>query len=193
MSNDTQQNDHQIDPNTTVGYTYTEGAQPPEIGDEVVIRSGSIVYDDVNISDRTQTGHNVLIREKTDIGMESIIGTNTVIDGHTQIGDRVSLQTGVYVPSNTEIADRVFIGPCAVLTNDPYPIRKDVDLEGPTVEQSASIGANATILPGVTIGEQSFVAAGAVVTEDVPPKTLAMGAPAAFKSLPEELQGENDL
>lgn len=193
MSEIHQGNNCEIESGATVGYEYTEDTTPAEFGDEVIVRTGSIVYDDVNIDDRTQTGHNVLIREHTEIGQECIVGTNTVIDGYTQVGDNVSLQTGVYIPAQTIIKDRAFVGPCATLTNDPYPVRQDVNLEGPTIESSASIGANATILPGVRIGERSFVAAGTVVTEDVPPDTLAIGAPATFKSLPEELQGENDI
>nr|WP_290812371.1 acyltransferase [Halovivax sp.] len=91
------------------------------------------------------------------------------------------------------MGSNVFVGPGAVLTNDQYPIRRDVDLEGPTIEDGASIGANATILPGVTIGENAFVAAGSVVTDDVPPDTLAVGAPASTRTLPETLEGPNQL
>lgn len=182
-----------IDSRTTVGYAYADDASPTQLGDDVTVRDGSIIYQDVQIGDGTQTGHNVLIREHTNIGRGCIVGTNTVIDGHSEIGDNVSLQTSVYIPSHTTIESQVFIGPNAVLTNDPYPIRREVDLEGPTIKRSASIGANATILPGVTVGERSFVAAGAVVLEDVPADTLAVGVPASFKSLPEQLSGENDL
>ncbi|MGQ4554929.1 DapH/DapD/GlmU-related protein [Halobellus sp. GM3] len=193
MSETYQGEDCEIDPGATVGYEYAENISPAELGDRVVVRTGSIVYGDVKIDDETQTGHNVLIREHTEIGQKCIVGTNTVIDGYSEVGDNVSLQTGVYVPAQTTIEDRAFVGPCAVLTNDPYPVRQDVDLEGPTLKQSVSIGANATVLPGVTIGERAFVAAGAVVTEDVPAETLAVGAPATFKSLPQQLQEENGL
>ncbi|WP_280537353.1 N-acetyltransferase [Halopenitus sp. POP-27] len=193
MTEISQGNGCEIDSGATVGYEYSEDTTPTEFGDDVIVRAGSIVYNDVEIAARTQTGHNVLIREHTKIGTDCVIGTDTVIDGHTQVGNNVSLQTGVYVPSHTEIGDQVFIGPRAVLTNDPYPVRQDVDLEGPTVESSASIGANSTILPGTHIGERSFVAAGAIVTEDVPPETLAVGAPATFKPLPEQLRDENDI
>jgi acetyltransferase-like isoleucine patch superfamily enzyme len=99
----------------------------------------------------------------------------------------------VYVPPYTTIGDHVFVGPRAVLTNDRYPVRTDDDLRGPTVEDHVSIGANATILPGVTVGERSFVAAGAVVTRDVPPDTLAVGVPAEHEPLPEHLAGGNEI
>jgi len=97
----------------------------------------------------------------------------------------------VYVPTNTTIGDRVFLGPHAVLTNDPYPLRREANLVGPTIEDDASIGANATVLPGVTVGAGAFVAAGAVVTEDVPPETLAVGVPATGKPLSPKLAGGN--
>lgn len=166
---------------------------PPVIGRESTIRSGAIIYPDVRIGDRFLTGHNVLIREETTIGDDVIVGTNAVIDGTTTVGSRVSMQTGVYVPAETTIGDDVFLGPHAVLTNDPYPIRRDVDLVGPIIENDVSVGANATILPDVAIGQGSFVAAGAVVTEDVPPRTLAVGTPAVHRPLPESLQGGNDI
>jgi len=96
-------------------------------------------------------------------------------------------------PSYTEIGDRVFLGPNATLLNDPYPVRTDVDLVGPSIEDDASIGGNATVLPEVTVGESAFVAAGAVVTRDVPPGKLAIGAPASITELPPELDGGNEL
>ncbi len=166
---------------------------PPVVGREATIRSGAVIYPAVRIGERFQTGHNVLVREQTTIGDDVTVGTNTVIDGRTTVGDNVSMQTGVYVPSETTICDNVFLGPHAVLTNDPYPIRQDVELIGPILEDDVSVGANATILPGVAVGKGSFVAAGAVVTEDVPPNTLAVGTPAVHRPLPEPLQGGNDI
>lgn len=183
----------ETEPETTIGHAYDSGTSDPVIGEDATVRCGAIIYDDVIIGARFNTGHDVLVREFTEIGDDVLIGTKTVIDGRTEIGSNVSLQTGVYVPSHTTIGDNVFIGPHAVLTNDPFPVRKDVDLEGPTIEDGASIGANATILPGVTVGAGAFVAAGAVVTEDVPPETLAVGVPASHRPLLAELQGDNDL
>ncbi|WP_254535858.1 acyltransferase [Halomarina litorea] len=164
-----------------------------QLGPDATIRSGSILYSDVVVGAGLNTGHRALIREETTIGDDVLVGTDTVIDGHTTIGSNVSLQTGVYVPSQTTIGDRVFIGPHATLTNDPYPIRQDVDLVGPTLEDDVSIGANATVLPGVTVGEGAFVAAGAIVTEDVPAGMLAVGSPAKIRPLPEKLEGGNNL
>lgn len=188
MSNDTT-----IAPDATVGVKYTDDTSPPNIGPESTIRSGTIIYDDVVADTGLQTGHFALIREQTTIGSDVLVGTQAVIDGRTDIGDGVSMQTGVYVPSETTIEDRVFLGPNTTLLNDMYPVRTDGDLRGPILHDDVSIGANATILPGVSVGERSFVAAGAVVTEDVPAETLAVGSPAVHRNLPAELQGGNDL
>lgn len=182
-----------IHPEAILNHPYPDATEPTVIGDDATIRSGTIVYADVQVGDGFTTGHDALVRERTDIGDDVIVGTQTVIDGTTTVGSRVSLQTGVYVPSHTTIGSDVFVGPRAVLTNDPYPIREDVDLVGPALEDHVSIGANATLLPGVTVGEGSFVAAGAVVTDDVPSETLAVGAPARHRPLPERLQGGNEI
>ena len=182
-----------IDSGTVVGYEYNEETEPAVLCENVIIREGSTVYADVILHDGVQTGHDVLVREFTEIGTETIVGTKTVIDGRSDISENVSIQTGVYIPSQTIIENKVFVGPNAVLTNDPYPIRQDCELAGPTIKQSASIGANAVLNPGITVGERSFVASGAVVTRDVPPDTLAVGIPAEFKPLPAELQAENTL
>jgi acetyltransferase-like isoleucine patch superfamily enzyme len=164
----------------------------PRVGDGATIRSGTIVYPDVWIGRNFTTGHNAIVREDTTVGDDVVLGTNAVLDGTCTVGDAVSMQTGVYVPPETTVGDGVFLGPHAVLTNDPYPLRTDVGLTGPTISAHASVGANATILPGVTVGERAFVAAGAVVTEDVPPETLAAGVPAEHHPLPETLEGENE-
>jgi acetyltransferase-like isoleucine patch superfamily enzyme len=155
------------------------------IGHNAVLRSGTIIYCDVIIGDNFQSGHNTLIREKTCIGDRTAIGTATVIDGNTRIGNDVSLQSMVYIPTDTTIGDHVFIGPNAVLTNDRYP--PSGCLKGPIIKTGAAIGANTTILPGVCIGEGAFVAAGSIVTRDVPDHMMAIGSPARIKELPKEM------
>ncbi len=185
--------DASIDEHTLLGYRYEDGAPPAVLGDRAIVRAGSIIYADVEIGDDFQTGHNALVREQTRIGDDVTVGTNVVIDGTTTIGSHVSLQTGAYIPTESRIGDEVFVGPRAVLTNDRYPVRSDGDLAGPRVADGATIGANATVLPDVTIGENAFVAAGSVVTEDIPSDALALGAPAETRALPEQLSGGNSL
>jgi acetyltransferase-like isoleucine patch superfamily enzyme len=164
----------------------------PTFGQDPTIREGTVVYADVEVGDRFSTGHHAVVREGTRAGDDVLVGTNAVVDGACTLGDEVSLQTGAYLPRNTTLGDRVFVGPCAVLTNDPAPLRRETTLDGPTLEADVSVGANATILPGVTVGEGAFVAANAVVTEDVPPETLAIGTPARHEQLPEDLDGGNN-
>lgn len=180
-----------IDDDVILGYGETSNGV--QIGPEAHIRSGTVVYDDVRIGARFRTGHNALVREATRIGDDVLLGTGSTIDGRCVVGSGVSIQSHVYVPTATEIGSNVFVGPGAVLTNDPYPIRRDEPLEGPILEDGVSIGANATILPGVTVGSDAFVAAGAIVTEDVPPERLAVGTPARIRPLPEKLASTNQI
>ncbi|AFK21260.1 N-acetyltransferase (plasmid) [Haloferax mediterranei ATCC 33500] len=182
-----------IDDDVTIGYPVGDDPKQTVIGDEARIRSGTIIYSDVDIGDDFITGHDALVRENTQIGDDVVVGTKTVIDGTSVIGSNVSLQSRVYVPTNTTIGNNVFVGPGAVLTNDPYPVRQDVEMAGPTLEDGASVGGNATILPDVTVGKNAFVAAGAVVTKDVPPETLAVGTPTKHHPLPAELQEKNSI
>ena len=161
------------------------------IGENAVIRSGTILYCDVTIGNHFQSGHNVMIREKTQIGNRVGIGTSVVIEGNTIIGDDVSLQSMVYIPTDTVIGNKVFIGPNTVLTNDRYPPTRIGGLKGPQIRNGAAIGANATLLPGVCIGEGALIAAGAIVTRDVPAYKLAIGAPAKITDLPSKMEGKD--
>jgi acetyltransferase-like isoleucine patch superfamily enzyme len=157
------------------------------IGKNALIRSGTTIYCDVEIGDDFQCGHNVLIREKTRIGSRVAVGTATVIEGDTTIGSDVRIQSLAFIPRNTVIGNGVFIGPHAVLTNDRYPPSGPSGLRGPVLGDRSVIGGNATLLPGVIVGEGACVAAGAVVTSDVPACRLAIGVPARIRDLPEEM------
>jgi perosamine synthetase len=147
------------------------------IGENSRIRAGAIIYSGVSIGRRLKTGHNVLIREETQIGDDVLVGTNTVVDGHCRIGNRVVMQTNVYLTAQTVVEDEAFLGPCAVTTNDKY-MEYGAKLVGATIKRGARIGANSTILPGVTIGEDAIIGSGAVVTKDVPDKAVMVGNPA---------------
>lgn len=147
------------------------------IGNNALIRSGSIIYSNVKIGNGLRTGHGVLIRENSVLGDNVLIGTNSVLDGNCKIGNNVSVQTDAYITVYTTIEDDVFIGPRAVTTNDKY-MYYGAKLIGPTIKKGARIGANATLLPGVVIGEGAVVGSGAVVTRDVPAGATVVGNPA---------------
>ena len=161
------------------------------IGDNAVIRTGAIIYCAVTIGNDFKTGHNVMIREDTVIGDDVLIGTSSVIDNSSKIGSHVNVQSMVYIPTNSVIEDNVFIGPNAIFTNDKYPVRIKAELVGPILRKGVTIGANATVLPGIEIGEGAIVAAGAVVTKNVPAWRVAVGAPARITDLPDKLKKFN--
>jgi acetyltransferase-like isoleucine patch superfamily enzyme len=149
------------------------------VGNDCILRDFGVLYSHAVLGDKVQTGHHWMVREHTTVGEASLIGSGVVIDDHCRIGKRVSIQSRAYIPTNTVIDDDVFIGPCACFTNDKFMGRGDTKLAGAHVERGARIGANATILPNLTIGHDSLVAAGAVVVKDVPPYLIVAGVPAS--------------
>jgi len=158
-----------------------------------IIRSDCCLYARVTVGHHMRTGHRVLIREETSIGHNVLIGSGTVIDNACTIGDYVSIQSCVYLPTGTQIGDYVFLGPGATFTNDRFPIRTEEPLSAAVVKRGASVGANAVIVPGVTVGEGAFIGAGSVVTKDVPDWHMAIGSPARIEPLPERLKVLNKI
>ena len=148
------------------------------IGKNCVIRSGTTIYSAVRVGDDTALGHNVTLREGVIVGNRTKLGTNVVVDGKSTIGSNVSVQTGVYVCTYSTVEDSVFLGPCCVFTNDKYVCQREFELIGPTVKKGASIGANALLFPGVTVGEGAVVGSQAMVNRDVPPRCIYAGLPA---------------
>lgn len=114
------------------------------------------------------------------IGSDCNICDHVFIENKVTIGDRVTIKCGVQLWDGVILEDDVFIGPNATFTNDPFPRSRQYPTEFPKthVRKGASIGANATILPGLTIGQNAMVGAGAVVTRDVPPNAIVVGNPA---------------
>jgi acetyltransferase-like isoleucine patch superfamily enzyme len=153
------------------------------IHDDVTLRSGTIIYCYAVLGQSVSTGHNVIIREHTHIGNNTSVGTNTIIEGHCKIGKFCNIQSNVFIPTECNIGNDVFIGPCCVFTNDKYPPSYG-ELEGVTIGDGARIGANVTVVPGIHIGRDAFVAAGSLVTKDVPMLKMAIGSPARIQDLP---------
>lgn len=185
--------DCQIQDGAIVGLVYATGTKPVRLGRGARIRAGAIIYADVIAGEDFQTGHHVLVREHTTIGDHVVIGTNTVIDGTVSIGNFVKIESNCYIPTHTTIGSRVFFGPGVTLTNDRYPlkIRDEYVPQGPVIEDGVTLGGGVVVLPGVRIGHDSFIAAGAVVTKDVPPLSLVRGVPGRVAPLPEKLRSRN--
>ncbi|MBC7121001.1 MAG: N-acetyltransferase [Candidatus Methanosuratus sp.] len=156
--------------------TYDDVSEGTRIGADCIIRSGTIIYESSQLGNDVETGHNVLVREKTVVGDGTRIGTHSVIDGNVQIGNRNNLQTGVYIPPGTSIGSNIFMGPFVTVTNDKYPPSPKVS--GVTISDNAIIGCRSVLIAGIKIGEEALVGAGSVVTKDVPPRTVVLGVPA---------------
>jgi acetyltransferase-like isoleucine patch superfamily enzyme len=182
----------QIDPDVVLGYRYPGDSEPTRIGDYAIIRSGSIVYANTRIGHRFQCGHQVLIRAEVEIGDRCVVHHKCTLEGRLRIGRGVKIMAHVYLPSRTLIGDFVFIGPGTTFLNARLPMREP-SVQGAIIEDHVCIGGGVTICPGVRIGRGSFIAAGAVVTRDVPPGVLVKGVPARCFPLPEGLAAENQL
>jgi UDP-2-acetamido-3-amino-2,3-dideoxy-glucuronate N-acetyltransferase len=132
------------------------------------------------IGEGTAIWQYVVILPQARLGRECNINAHCLIENNVVLGDRVTVKCGVYLWDGLRVADDVFIGPNATFTNDRFPRSKQYPDTFPLtiLEQGASIGAAAVILPGITIGAGALVAAGAVVTRDVPPRALVVGNPA---------------
>lgn len=146
----------------------------------------SFIHPSANVDPRASVGEgsrlwiNVQVRENVSIGRDCIVSKDVYIDCNVVIGDRCKVQNSVSIYNGVTVGDDVFIGPNAAFTNDKVPraFNSDWRITPTRIENGASIGANATIVCGITVGEYAMVAAGSVVTKDVPPYTLVMGNPA---------------
>jgi len=138
------------------------------------------VEDGAQVGSGTKVWHLAHIRSSATVGSDCVIGRNVYLDAHAVVGSRVKIQNNVSVYQGVTIEDEVFVGPCAVFTNDMRPRATNADWKiTPTlVRRGASIGANATLICGIEVGEFAMIAAGSVVTKDVPPYTLVAGNPA---------------
>lgn len=132
------------------------------------------------IGEGTRVWQFVVVLKGAKIGADCNICAQTLIEGNVVMGDRVTVKSGVQIWDGSVIGDDVFIGPNATFSNDLYPRSKQypTKFSGVTIHNGASIGANATLLPGITIGERAMVGAGAVVTKDVPARAVVVGNPA---------------
>ena len=161
--------------------TASREAPPPlVIGDGAVICCRAIVFAGATIGAGAIVGDQAYVRERAVLGDGSVVGRGSAVDNDVTIGARVRIQTDVYVTADTIIEDDVFVGPGVCMTNDSTMARHDAGypVVGPRLRRACRVGGGVVLCPAVEIGEEAFVAAGAVVTRDIAPRAVAMGVPA---------------
>jgi acetyltransferase-like isoleucine patch superfamily enzyme len=154
---------------------------PTEIGEGTVVSAGAIVFAGSRIGARVIVGDQSCIRERVTLADDVVIGRGALVENDTTIGALTRIQAEAYITAYSTLEDNVFVAPCVVTTNDNFMGRTEKRLElmrGPTIRRGARIGGGAVLCPGIEIGEEAFVGAGAVVTKDVPPRALVVGNPA---------------
>ena len=160
-----------------------------ELSDNVSVCAGAVVFAGASLGEDAIVGDQAYVRERSSVGAGSLVGRGSVVDNDVVVGARVRVQTNVYLTGFSLVEDDVFIGPGAVLTNDHTMARHapGAPLRGPVLRRACRVGGGAVLAPGVEIGEEAFVAAGAVVVSDVPARAVVMGVPArVVREVPEE-------
>lgn len=160
---------------------------PLEIGSDCVIGANAILYRGTRIGNQVLIGDLASVRERNVVGNRSIVGRLVMVEPNTKIGDHVIIQTGTHITGDAVIEDDVYMGDEVSTTNDNKMGRGVREYKGPHIKKRARIGSNATLLPNVVVGEDSIVAAGSVVTRDVPDRKVVMGVPAkVMRDVPED-------
>jgi acetyltransferase-like isoleucine patch superfamily enzyme len=163
---------------------------PAEIGDGTVISSGAIVFAGSHIGARVILGDQSCVRERVTIGDDVVLGRGSLVENDTTVGSSTTIQAEAYITAYSTVEENVFVAPCVVTTNDNFMGRTEKRYElmrGPVIRRGARVGGGAILCPGVEIGEEAFVGAGAVVTKDVPPRSVVVGNPArVLRDVPED-------
>jgi acetyltransferase-like isoleucine patch superfamily enzyme len=166
-----------------------ETPPPAEIGPGATICAGAVVVAGARVEAGAVIGDQAHVRERAVIGQDTVVGRGSAVDNDVEIGARVRIQTGCYITAFSTIEDDVFVAPGVTLTNDNAMTRHSPEerLRGAVLRRACRVGGGVVLLPGVEVGEEAFVAAGAVVTRDVPPRAVVMGVPARqVREVPDE-------
>jgi acetyltransferase-like isoleucine patch superfamily enzyme len=167
-----------------------EELAPTELGAGTIVSTGAIVFAGTRIGERVIVGDQACVRERVDIGDDVVIGRGSLVENDTTIGRLTKIQAMAYITANSTLEEEVFIAPCVQTTNDNFmgrTERRHALRKGPTIRRGARVGGGAILCPGVEIGEEAFVGAGAVVVSDVPPRTVVVGNPArVLREVPAE-------
>jgi UDP-3-O-[3-hydroxymyristoyl] glucosamine N-acyltransferase len=169
-----------------------EPLPPAEVGDGTIVSTGAIVFAGTRIGARVVVGDQACVRERVDVGDDVVIGRGVLVENDTTIGALTKIQAEAYITAYSTLEDNVFIAPCVVTTNDNFMGRTEQRhtlIKGPTIRRGARIGGGVILCPGVEVGSEAFVGAGAVVTKDVAPGVVVVGNPARVLRAvsPEEL------
>ena len=167
-----------------------EELPPAEIGDGTIVSTGAVVFAGAKVGARVILGDQSCVRERVSVGDDVVIGRGSLVENDTTIGAMTKIQAEAYITAYSTLEEHVFIAPCVVTTNDNFmgrTERRHELIKGPTIRRGARIGGGAILLPGVEIGEEAYVGAGAVVTKDVEPRMLVVGNPArVMRGVPED-------
>ena len=150
------------------------------LGARVTVGAGAVVFAGARIEENAIIGDQAFVREGATVGAGSVIGRGSAVDPQVLIGARVRVETNVYLTQGTVVEDDVFVGSRVCTTNDNTMARHDsaFELRGALLRRACRVGGGAALLPGVEIGEEAVVGAGAVVLADVAPRTVVVGVPA---------------
>jgi acetyltransferase-like isoleucine patch superfamily enzyme len=163
---------------------------PATIGDGTVISTGAIVFAGSTIGSGCIVGDQACVRERVMLGDDVVVGRGSLVENDTAIGRGTRIQADAYLTAYSTLEEDVFVAPCVVTTNDNFMGRTERRkglMKGPTIRRGARIGGGAILLPGIEIGEEAFVGAGAVVTKDVEARTIVYGNPARpVRDVPED-------
>jgi acetyltransferase-like isoleucine patch superfamily enzyme len=167
-----------------------EELPPLELGAGTVVSTAAVVFAGTTIGERVIVGDQACVRERCTIGDDVVIGRGSLVENDTSVGALTKIQANAYITAYSLLEDNVFIAPCVVTTNDNFMGRTEKRHElvkGPTIRRGARIGGGCVLLPGIEIGEEAFVGAGAVVIRDVPARALVVGNPARqIREVPDE-------
>ena len=158
-----------------------EELPPLVLGPGTVVSTGAVVFGGTTVGERVIVGDQACVRERCTIGDDVVIGRGSLVENDTAVGARSKIQAHAYVTAYSLLEDDVFIAPCVVTTNDNYMGRTEKRLalmKGPTIRRGARVGGGAVLLPGIEIGQEAFIGAGAVVIRDVPARAVMVGNPA---------------
>ena len=167
-----------------------EPLPPLELGRGTIVSAAAVVFAGTKIGANCIVGDQSCVRERCELGDDVVVGRGSLVENDTTIGARTKIQADAYVTAYSTLEDDVFIAPCVVTTNDNFMGRTEKRhalRRGPTIRRGARVGGGAVLLPGIEIGEEAFVGAGAVVLRDVPPRALVVGNPARqIREVPDE-------